>query len=303
MSKKGIVIAAAVALVALYGVHVYRHHRATSEPKPAATVITPGEHKASTAAAEAPAAKSHDQELVDQHSANLEAHKGDPANEYYQRGLAYTRMKQYRLAVEDFSNALKLVPKSPNVLYARALAYREESMLDNAVNDLNAAIDAQKGFADAYNTRGLIYVDQGNFSGAQDDYNNAILANPKFTDAYFNQGTLYMRLKKYDEAKASFTKAISASVPPNNATPDDLSSMKVKLMQAYINLATAELLLNDLPAALKDATYVVTNDPKNVQALRVRSQIYDRMGNSAAAVADTAAADGLGMQNMLDHKQ
>lgn len=303
MNKRLVIIALTV-LVIIIGLYFFVFKKAEPANKPALKASVNGELSAQNPPADDATispVKPAQQRQIEEYTKAIQKSPNDP-NNFYRRGILYLQDSQIRLAINDFNSALKLLPESPYILYNRALAYRLNGNFNDALNDLTAAITAKRDFADAYNTRGLTYVDLDRFDEAMVDYKKALDLNEKFSDVYFNMGTLYMRTKKYEEAKKSFEKAIATNVGPVNATDDEFAQMQRKLMQAYLNLSRAELMLQDYQAALKDATYVVTNDPKNVDALRLRAQIYEKTGNSAAAATDEAMADNLGIQNMLQQK-
>lgn len=301
MNKKTLISYVLAAILVIVIIHYYRaHHAAPTTPKAALPAIKTKPEEAKVAPAAVP---NKDRELLATYTAQINAGKDDEGNVYMQRGLLYVKMQQYRDAIADFSSALKIVPDSPSALFNRALAYEAENMLDKALLDLTQAIKIKPNFADAYNARGLIYVEQNDFPNAITDYNNAVALDPKFDEAYFNLGILYTKQKQFKDAKDAFDKAISNNVPAKDATPEDLAISKKRLMQSYLNRANVNLISGDFKAALADATYVVTNDPTSVDALRLRSVIYDKLGDSAAATNDTAAADNLSMQNLLNTKQ
>ena len=299
MNKKIIYVIGGVLLI-LVAYHLIKTHHAQApakSPAQPATPVKPKEKAVVTAPVE-----SKDQEAIDSYTAKINAGKTENGNEYFQRGLIYLKLQRNHSAIADFTAALKIVPTSPYLLYNRALAYQQDIQLDNAIADLNAAIKAKPDFVEAYNTRGLVYVDQQDFEDALNDYNQAIKLNPKFTQVYFNIGTMYARQKKYDDAKKAFTHAISLYAPAKDATQEELAIVNKQVLEAYLNRANVEMESGDLQAALIDATYVVTNAPHNIDALRLRAAIYDKMGNSAAASDDAATADSIGMQNMLNQK-
>lgn len=242
------------------------------------------------------ATKKANEEQIEQLTAKIKAGDLQDGNSYYQRGVLYLHNEQYETAIYDFNSALNSAPNNPYILYNRAIAYFKLFRFDKAITDLNAAINVKADFADAYNTRGLVYVEMQKFSDAMSNYNEAIKISPKFADAYFNQGTLYMREKQYPQAIEAFNQAI------NNAQQDESGTAKnVKQLQAYLNLARAQMLSGQNADALKNATYVVEQDPKNIEALRLRSEIYNQMGNSTESANDNAAADTLNMQKMLQN--
>jgi tetratricopeptide (TPR) repeat protein len=299
MNKKLLIAYILAALIVIYVIYAYstRHTtkpRTAEAPPPAAPEIPVNQ--------EAAAARTRNQELIKKYTEQIKNGANIDGDVYYQRGLIYLNMQQYRVAIQDFSNALRLVPDSPSALYARALAYQADDQLERAMADLTAAIKLKVDFAAAYNARAVIYEDQGHVDEAINDYKNAIAINPNFDQAYFNLGVLYEEQKQYSEAEEEFSNAISKNVVASDATPAELADAKKRLLQAYMHRAGVALLANNLSAALTDVNYVIDNDPKNESAYRLRSEIFNKMGNTADSLADTATADNLSMQNMLEQR-
>jgi tetratricopeptide (TPR) repeat protein len=299
MNKKLLIAYILAALIVIYVIYVYstRHvakPRVAEAPPPAAPEIPMNQ--------EAAAERTRNNELINKYTDQIKKSDGTDGDLYYQRGLIYLKLQQSRLAIQDFSAALRLVPDSPNALYARALAYQKENDLVRSLADLNAAINLKNDFAAAYNIRAIIYDEQGHTDEAINDYKNAIAINPNFDQAYYNLGIIYEKQKQYEEAAAEYSSAISNNVVASDATPAELADAKKRLLQAYIHRAGVELLMNDLEPALKDATYVVDNDPKNEAAFRLRSDIYTKMGRTVEGLADKATADNLSMQNLLEQR-
>ncbi len=232
--------------------------------------------------------------LITEYTAQIEAGDIDNGNIYYKRGIEYLNTKQYRSAIYDFTNTLRYTQDSAYPYYNRALAYMALDDYIDALDDLNAALKIKPDFADALNASGLANVELGNFSAALENYEAAIKFAPTLADIYFNKGTLFMRQEQYLEAKEAFQQAID-----NNQTAKEPAA-KNKLMQAYLNLARAKFVLQEYESALHDATKAIEINSKSPQALRIRAEIYERMGNSSAAAADLAAADTLDMERLLN---
>lgn len=299
MNKKLLIAYILAAVLVYYIIHAYRSHHVVVPVVETATVAATPEIPNNKEFEEM---RARNQELINKYSAQIKSGKDVDGDVYYQRGLLYLKLQQYRIAIQDFSNAIRMVPDSSSALYARALAYQGENNFVSAIDDLNSAIKLKADFAAAYNTRAVIYDDQGDIDNAINDYKNAIAINPDFDQAYFNLGVLYEKQKQYAEAEAEFNNAISHNVAIANATPAEISDAKKRLLQAYIHRSSVALLVNDLTAALKDINYVIDNDPNNESAYRVRSNIYNKMGNTADSLADKATADNLSMQNLLDRR-
>lgn len=237
------------------------------------------------------------EDLINSLSAKITANAND-AESYYERAKVYQALGQYRTAILDYSNAIKLVPDSANAYFNRGLAYQSDFKYDQAIADFTKAIKLKADFAAAYNARGLVYLEQEEYQSAYDDYREAIKIDPSFDQAYFNMGTLYAIQKKYKEAQAEFTKAIEANKPVQDATPQQIAESETRLIQAYVNRANAEYLLGDLQSALKDVDFAIGLKHENIEAFRLRAAIHDKMGDTASAARDNATADDLMMQQI-----
>lgn len=86
-------------------------------------------------------------------------------------------------AISDFSEALRLNPKSPSTLNRRGLAYRRAGDLARAIEDYTAAVDMNPVYALAYNNRGYAYETQGRKQDAISDFKAAILLDPSLIGA------------------------------------------------------------------------------------------------------------------------
>lgn len=299
MNKKHFLAYLLAGLLVCVVIYVYRSNSTPAAIDPSdITLASPDQALVEGASADA----SKNEELIKTYTAKIESAGDTDGDSYYKRGMVYQSMMQYRLAIQDFTRALNIVPKSHNALYARALSYQKEHMLDEAVTDLTSAIEMNPNFVAAYNSRGIIYAEQGKVNEAMNDYKMVISMDPTFYQGYFNQGILYVQQKQYPEAKAAFDQAIASNKPASNATAEEIKQSKDNLAKAYMHRASVELVTKDLTAALDDVNYVITNDPKNADAFRLRAQIYSEQGNAADSSADVATADSLSMENLLNKK-
>ena len=62
-----------------------------------------------------------------------------------------------------------------------------------AIEDFNNAIHIVPAFANAYNNRGFTYYILGQYKHAIEDYNKAINLKPDYADAYMNRGVTYLK--------------------------------------------------------------------------------------------------------------
>lgn len=306
MNKKLLISYIVATCIVVVTVYIYKSHSVTKselESVAAQNVVTTPQQENMPAVQSPQRSINENQELINKYTAQINAGEYDGGNTYYRRGLIYHNMQNYKLAIKDFTQALQLNNDSSFALYARALTYKQEGEFDKASNDLNAAIRLKPDFVDAYNLRGAVYEDQGNIENALADYNNAVAINPSFVQAYFNLGVIYAKQKKFTEAKAAFDNAIEHNSPAKDASEETIAVATKNLLQSYFSRAQVNLVTGNLQAAFADVNFVITHDSTNAEAYRLRSIIYDKLGDTASAANDAATADNLVIYNMLEHKR
>ncbi len=72
---------------------------------------------------------------------------------YYNRGLAYIDLGEYRRAIEDYDEALRLDPGNASAYNNRGYAYRELGEYRRAIKDLDQALRLDPGYALARDNR------------------------------------------------------------------------------------------------------------------------------------------------------
>jgi len=93
---------------------------------------------------------------------------------YTNRGLAYDNLGEYRRAIQDFDQALRLDPGDAFAYNGRGSAYRKLGEYRRAIEDFDQAIRLDPGYALAYNIRGLSYESLGEYERAAGDWEQAI---------------------------------------------------------------------------------------------------------------------------------
>jgi tetratricopeptide (TPR) repeat protein len=103
---------------------------------------------------------------------------------YYQRGRTYASLGRYQQAVEDYTQALKRVPKD---------AYRPlyEGRL--------------------FESRAQCYVSLKAYARAADDFTQALNREPGTAQLYESRAHCYVFLKAYDQAAADLRRAAAPS--------------------------------------------------------------------------------------------
>ena len=111
---------------------------------------------------------------------------------YYNRGMAYHVLGNYRQAIDDYSKMIEIKPFYEDAYNNRGIAYKSLGNYKQAIDDYSKAIKIKPDFADAYNNRGNAYKSVGNYKQAIDDYSKAIEIKPDLVAAYINRGVVYI---------------------------------------------------------------------------------------------------------------
>jgi tetratricopeptide (TPR) repeat protein len=124
------------------------------------------------------------------------------------RGYAYSDKGDNDRAIADYSEAIRLDPKSATAFKNRGIAYLEKGDNDRAIADYSAAIRIDPEDANAFNSRGVAYRAKGDPARAIADYNEAIRLDPKSAMAFDNRGNAYHAKGDNERAIADYNEAI-----------------------------------------------------------------------------------------------
>lgn len=98
---------------------------------------------------------------------------------FSQAGNAWLQAGVPDAAVTSFSNALKVLPGTPDLLIDRASAHLMTEGWAAAISDLDKALDASPGNAVAYQMRAEAYLNDGNPERALEDVEAAMRTDPR----------------------------------------------------------------------------------------------------------------------------
>lgn len=187
--------------------------------------------------------------------------------------------KDYKGAIADLNEVIRLVPDYTDAYITRGGAKLELGNNQEALSDYNKAIELKSDYAIAYYGRGFTKHKLGDTQGALPDYSKAIEidrnwgSNISLADGYFVRGWLRLQLVDYQEALSDFNKAIE--VKPDFAF-------------AYYGLGIAKHGLGDKQGALSTYNKAV--------------EINRNWGNGTTGIADVYVRRG-GTKYELGDKQ
>lgn len=161
----------------------------------------------------------------------------EKAEAFLERGMEYSRERNFRAAIEEYSKSIETNPNNPIAYNKRAEAYMELMEFDTLLDDCNSAILYDPNYAQAYNNRGFAYLLLGKYDDALKDLNRCLELNPNHKMANYNKGSAYMHLKDYENARDSYDEAIK---------------IKPTMAEAYSNRAITHHVLGDNPSAIAD---------------------------------------------------
>ena len=206
--------------------------------------------------------------------------KLDPANAYAYngRGLAYTSINQFALAIQDFNKAIQIATGVSLAYANRGYVFFLTNQLDYAITDYTKAISLDPNYAFAYNGRGNVNSRKQLYDLALQDLTKAINLDPENQDIYLDRGVVFNFKNQYDWGIQDFTKAIS---------------LDPEYTIAYANRGYAYAQKKQYELAIKDYTKAIEMDPEYTWAYSNRGYAYSAKNQFDFAIQDHTNAINL----------
>lgn len=214
---------------------------------------------------------------------------------YKHRGYCFFELENYQKALQDYDNALRLLPQDEDLLKSKGLTLHAlgrtseaKQVLETAsmISPTNKYVQNSKKWinkngADNHIINGVNLDKQGKFEEAIQEYNQAIMNNPDDYLPYYNRGVALMKLNRLDEAIRDFEHASARNV-------NDVSS--------YYNIGCIKIQQNKLNDAILSFTQAINLNPDKSDLYVNRSYAYYLQGNKNLAISDLDKACNLGSQ-------
>jgi len=212
---------------------------------------------------------------------------------YMQLGLNRYLVADYRAAVENWQQALKLEPDNVDALRDLGAAYHALDRDDDAASAFQRALEI-KATADAYNNLGTMRFYQGHYEDAKNDFEKTVALNANSYDSWGNLADAYRWTPgNQDKAKQAYEHAIELLREELAKNPDDPD------MRA--TLATYLVKTGDKAAALRELEAVVKAKPREALTYFRMSVAYELCGDRNRAL-DALAASVKAGQGLNDVK-
>ena len=132
----------------------------------------------------------------------------DSHESYLIRGYKKEKLGDYKGAIADYTQAIRLKPDDDTAYYNRGNAKVKLRQYESAINDHSIAVHLNPNNAYAYYSRGIAKGRLAQCVTAIADYDVAIRLKPDFVNAYINRGNAKVRLGQLSAAIADFDLAI-----------------------------------------------------------------------------------------------
>jgi tetratricopeptide (TPR) repeat protein len=189
----------------------------------------------------------------------------DDAEASGKRGEAYAAKGKSRNAVADCAQAVKLAPSSSEAYGRCGYVYFHANDFERAIEAYSTVIKLDPRHASAYSSRGLSYSLIGQTDRAISDYDTVIQLDPSQSDVYVLRGNAWLQKGDLDRAWADYNRAIQAD--PRNA-------------YAYVSRGYAAASQYAYDDAISDYDQAIKVDPTYKDAYRYRDLALERKRDS-----------------------
>jgi tetratricopeptide (TPR) repeat protein len=193
------------------------------------------------------------------------------ADTYERRAKCYFELGRHEEALKDRNRAVELAPDSQVYMMGRGQSLRMLRRFDESRRDFEKAIALDPGMGENYYELGYVYFDQGLYDQAALFFTMAHERDPSAT-AYLNmRGMAHTRMERYSEAAADYAEAIRLA--PQKSL-------------YYWQQGMAMWNLDRYQESLDCFSKYIELEPQDPTGYKERADVYEAMGQTAAAEAD-----------------
>ena len=211
---------------------------------------------------------------------------------YYRRGLCHMENGNFESSVQDFGRTLELDPENPDAHQSLGEAHRQLGAFDVSIEDFSRAIALDPENAELQNHLGITYMELGEFERGVQNFTVARDLDPNNAAFYSNLGEAYKQLGATDLSDLNLKKAaeldsIQSLTEAIELDPNDPRS--------YSSRGIAHIKANSFDAAIEDFTKAIELEPAQKIYYCNRGETWVHLCAWDRARADLAIAKAMGM--------
>jgi membrane protease YdiL (CAAX protease family)/Tfp pilus assembly protein PilF len=130
-------------------------------------------------------------------------------NAYLERGWAQENLKNYELAIDDYTASIEITPHRAWPYYSRGGCYNHLGQHADALADANKAVELAPSDWGGYMTRAFANYHLGKHASALSDFNETIRLNPSNAFAYQNRAAIREAMGNHAAAREDLQTAKS----------------------------------------------------------------------------------------------
>ena len=217
------------------------------------------------------------------------------AETYFNRGCMKHEQADYKGAIADFDEAIRLKPDFVIAYAVRGIAHQHMEQYLDAIADYDEVVRLEPGYTMVYSNRGLAKDQLGQYLDAIADYDEAIRLSPNLAEAYVNRGLAKRNLGQMSSANDDFRIALRL------AEQDDDEKLKSQIEEmcrdfetqaipddawTFYNRGLAKCKQGQYAAAIIDFNMAIKIKPDYVDAYFNRGTAKSDIGQHSAAISD-----------------
>jgi tetratricopeptide (TPR) repeat protein len=224
---------------------------------------------------------------------------------YSGRGTCFREQGDYPTAIRDFTEAIRRDPEDADTYERRAKCYHELGRFDEALKDRNRAVELAADWQVYLLGRGQTLRLLKRFDESRRDFEKAIALDPSKSENYYELGYVYYDQGKNEQAAMFFTMAHERD--PSVTAYLNMRGMARSNMEQYADAAAdyseavrlapnrslyywqlgmAMWNLERYQESLDCFSKYIELEPQNPAGYKERADVYDELGQAAAAEAD-----------------
>ena len=231
------------------------------------------------------------------------------AKSLYDTGKTKWDSKDYKGALADFDEAIKLDSEYAEAYFYRGITKSELNDLNGGLADITTAIELEPSKNPLYYlNRGFIKSDLKDDTGELADYDKAIKLDPGFARAYYVRGAFKVDQGSFEDAQKDFDKTIEL----DPTFKDLVDGFKERIAQGVYNPGAAIIYfksggdkynLKDYKGAIRDYDKAIELDSKYAEAYFERGRCKHWTGDKKGAILDLKKAEDLDPKLQLKIKK